>query len=99
MTIEDVWMTDSVRRDVDKDIVEMLTDNDEGVSVLEWWDILGLERDMTVRETENMKIVGPDGVHLTDRANRCAAFSLFNRFCGDEGRWMETSYRKRRRMN
>jgi hypothetical protein len=99
MTIEDVWMTDSVRRDVDKDIVEMLTDNDEGVSVLEWWDILGFERDMTVKETENMRIVGMDGVHLTDRANRCAAFSLFNRITGDEGRWMEMSYRKRRRMN
>jgi hypothetical protein len=54
---------------------------------------------MTARETESMKIVGPDGVHLTDRANRCAAFSLFNRFCGDEGRWMETSYRKKIRMN
>jgi hypothetical protein len=99
MTIEDVWMTDRVRRDVDKDILEMLTDNDEGVSVLEWWDILGFERDMTVKETENMRIVGTDGVHLTDKANRCAAFSVFNRITGDEGRWMEMSYRKRRRMN
>jgi hypothetical protein len=99
MTMEDVWMTDSVRRDVDKDIVEMLTDNDEGVNVMDWWDILGFERDMTVRETGNMKIVGPDGVHLTERANRCAAFSMFNRLTGDERRWMETSYRKRRRIN
>jgi hypothetical protein len=99
MTIEDVWMMDSVRRDVDKDIVEMLTDNDEGVSVLEWWDVLGLDRDMTVRETESMKIVGSDGVHLTDRANRCADASLCIRFCGDEERWMETSYRKKKRMN
>jgi hypothetical protein len=36
MTCEDVWMMDSVRRDVDKDIIELLMDNDEGVNVVEW---------------------------------------------------------------
>ncbi len=69
MTIEDVWMTDSVRRDVDKDIVKMLTDNDEGVSVLEWWDVLGLDRDMTVRETESILLT------------ICSSFWYFGRFC------------------
>ncbi len=99
MTCEDVWMMDSVRRDVDKDIIEMLMDNDEGVSVIEWWDVLGFDRDMTVKETLGMKIVGQDGVHLTDRANKCAASSLCIRFCGEGEKWMESSYRKKRRMN
>jgi hypothetical protein len=99
MTSEDVWMMDSVRRDVDKDITELLLDNDEGVSVIEWWDILGFDRDMTVKETLGMKIVSSDGVHLTDRANKCAAASLCIRFCGAVEGWMETSYRKRRRIN
>jgi hypothetical protein len=99
MTCEDVWMMDSVRRDVDKDIIEMLMDNDEGVSVIEWWDVLGFDSDMTVKETLGMKIVGSDGVHLTDRANKCAASSLCIRFCGEGEKWMESSYRKKRRMN
>jgi hypothetical protein len=91
-------MMDSVRRDVDKDIIEMLMDNDEGVSVLEWWDILGFDGDMTVKETQRMKIVGPDGVHLTDRADKSSASSLCIRFRGEEETWTETSYRKRRRV-
>jgi hypothetical protein len=99
MTVEDVWMMDSVRRDVDKDIIEMLADNDDGVSVLEWWDILGFDGDMTVKETQRMRIVGPDGVHLTDRANKCAASSLCIRFRGNEETWMEASFRKKRRLN
>jgi hypothetical protein len=99
MTCEDVWMMDSVRRDVDKDIIELLMDNDEGVSVIEWWDVLGFDSDMTVRETLGMRIVGPDGVHLTDRANKCAASSLCIRFSGEGERWMESSYRKKRRMH
>jgi hypothetical protein len=99
MTCEDVWMMDSVRRDVDKDIIELLMDNDEGVSVIEWWDVLGFDSDMTVRETLGMRIVGPDGVHLTDRANKCAASSLCIRFSGEGEKWMESSYRKKRRMH
>jgi hypothetical protein len=88
-----------MKTSVNSNSVDMLTDNDERVSVFEWWDVLEFDRDMTVRETESMKIVGVDGVHLTDRANKCAASSLCIRFCGDEERWMETSYRKRRWMN
>ncbi len=97
MTCEDVWMMDSVRRDVDKDIIELLMDNDEGVSVIEWWDVLGFDGDMTVRETLGMRIVGSDGVHLTDRANKCAASSLCTRFCGDGDKRMGTSYGKKRK--
>ncbi len=90
-------MMDSVRRDVDKDIIELLMDNDEGVSVIEWWDVLGFDGDMTVRETLGMRIVGLDGVHLTDRANKCAASSLCTRFCGDGDKRMGTSHVKKRK--
>jgi hypothetical protein len=99
MTPEDVWVTDGVRRDVDKDIVDMLGDGDDGVNVIEWWDVLGFETDMTVRETFEMRVVGTDGVHLTDRANRCAAVSLCDRYRVPEDCWVEASYRKRRRLN
>jgi|688.fasta_scaffold1009927_1 hypothetical protein len=89
--------------DVDRDIVDMLGDGDDGVSLIEWWDILGFEKDMTVREMQRMKIVSDDGVHLTTRANRCAAASLCIRYRGEEERWRRTEQReeqrKRRRMN
>jgi hypothetical protein len=82
MTQEDVWVMDSVRRDVDRDIVDMLGDGDDGVSVIEWWDVLGFDKDMTVKEMQRMGFVGEDGVHLTCRANRCAAASLCIRYRG-----------------
>jgi hypothetical protein len=43
---------------------------------LEWWDILGLDSDKTVNDVKRMRLVEDDGVHLTSRANRCAALSL-----------------------
>ncbi len=98
MSPEDVWVMDGVRRDVDKDIVDMLEDGDDGVNVIEWWDVLGFETDMTVRETFEMRVVGSDGVHRTDRANRCAAVSLCDRYRVAEECWMDVSYRKRRRL-
>jgi hypothetical protein len=102
MTQEDVWVMDSVRRDVDRDIVDMLGDGDDGVSVIEWWDILGFEKDMTVKEMQRMGFVSDDGVHLTRRANRCAAASLCIRYRGEDERWREREQmeeqRKRRRL-
>jgi hypothetical protein len=102
MTQEDVWVMDSIRRDVDRDIVDMLGDGDDGVSVIEWWDILGFEKDMTVKEMQRMGFVGDDGVHLTQRANRCAAASLCIRYRGEDERWREREQtdeqRKRRRL-
>ncbi len=97
MTTEDIWLMDGARRDVDKDIIDMLGDGDEGVSVIEWWDILGFEKDMTVKETQRMRIVSEDGVHLTTRANRCAAVSLCIRCRGDE-MWSGMDQRKKRRL-
>jgi hypothetical protein len=102
MTQEDVWVMDSIRRDVDRDIVDMLGDGDDGVSVIEWWDVLGFEKDMTVKEMQRMGFVGDDGVHLTRRANRCAAASLCIRYRGEDERWREREQmdeqRKRRRL-
>jgi glycine cleavage system aminomethyltransferase T len=102
MTQEDVWVMDSVRRDVDRDIVDMLGDGDDGVSVIEWWDVLGFDKDMTVKEMQRMGFVGEDGVHLTCRANRCAAASLCIRYRGEDERWRDRDQndeqRKRRRL-
>ncbi len=46
MSPEDIWVMDSVRRDVDKDIVVMLEDGDNGVNMIEWWDVSGFDSDL-----------------------------------------------------
>jgi hypothetical protein len=57
-----------------------LADNDEGVSIVEWWDILGFDKDLTVTEIRGMRLLDRDGVHLNTRANKCAAVSLCDRY-------------------
>jgi hypothetical protein len=86
MVDEDVVMMDGVRRDVDRDIKEMLADNDEGVGIVEWWDILGFDKDLTVTEIGRMSLIDRDGVHLSARANKCAAASLCDRIRGRTAR-------------
>jgi hypothetical protein len=98
MTEEDVWMMDGIRREVDREVKDLLTDCDDFVTVLDWWDMLGLDKDMTVEETRNLGILDKDRVHLNARACRCAAVSLCDRYFRDH----ETEDReegKRRRLN
>jgi hypothetical protein len=51
MTTEDVAVMNSVRRDVYRDIVDMLMETNGMVPDLSWWDWLRMDRDMTVNET------------------------------------------------
>ncbi len=39
MSEEDIWVTDSVHRDIDRDIKEIVTEMEKGISAIEWWDI------------------------------------------------------------
>ncbi len=48
---EDIWMMDRTRREADREVKDMLADGDDYITVLDWWDIIGLGRDMTVEET------------------------------------------------
>jgi hypothetical protein len=57
MNEKDIWVMDGIRRDVDRDIKEMLADSDEGVSIVEWWDILGFDNDLTVTEIRKMRLL------------------------------------------
>ncbi len=52
---------DSVRRDVDRDVIEMLHDWDKDVKVVQWWDLLGLDKDKNVNEVRAMKVIEGDG--------------------------------------
>jgi hypothetical protein len=65
---------------------------------VEWWDILGFDKDLTVTEIGRMNLIDRDGVHLTARANKCAAASLCNRIRGKTARPLGSGDWKRRRM-
>jgi hypothetical protein len=79
MKTSDTVGLDSVRRDVDRDVTEMLHDWDKDVKVLQWWDLLGLDKDKNVNEVRALRVLEGDGVHLTARANRNAAVLLCRR--------------------
>ncbi len=84
MTENDIVVMDNLRRDVDRDIVDTLRDMGKNIRVLEWWDLLGLDNDKTVADVKKMKLVENDGVHLSVRANRCAAVSMCIRLREEE---------------
>jgi hypothetical protein len=79
MRTADIIGLDSVRRDVDRDVVELLCDLNKDIKVVHWWDILGLDKDKTVSEVRMLRVIESDGVHLTARANRNAAVNLCRR--------------------
>jgi hypothetical protein len=84
MTESDVWTTDGVRREVDRDVKEVVMEGGRNVRILEWWDLLGLDSDTTVTNIRRMGIIDTDGVHLTARACRNAALILCDRLNGME---------------
>ncbi len=52
------------------------------MTVVTWWDLLGLEKDMACKELRQWGVVDGDGAHLTERANRTAAVPLCHRLPG-----------------
>jgi hypothetical protein len=60
-----------VRRDVDRDVTEMLRDLEKDVKVVQWWDLLGLDKDKTVSEVRA----------LSDRGRWCASHSTCEQKC------------------
>jgi hypothetical protein len=79
MTKDDVVVIDGIRRDVDKDIVDGIREQDRTASILQWWEVIGLNKDMTADETRDMRVVDTDGVHLTPKANGNAALFICKR--------------------
>ncbi len=44
MTEEDIWTMDSNRQDTDRDIREVLRDEDKTVTMVDWWENFGIWR-------------------------------------------------------
>jgi hypothetical protein len=90
MTKDDVVVIDGIRRDVDKDIVDGIREQDRTASIMQWWEVIGLDKDMTAEETSDMKVVDHDGVHLTSKANGNAALFICDRLLGPARTRMES---------
>ncbi len=89
---------DGVRRDVNKDIVNRLTDKGIKVETVEWWTLLGAREEMKLSEIRRLNCVDDDNMHLRWKANKDAAEMLFRRMTeiGRSGtRWDLSGKRKR----
>ncbi len=98
MADEDVWLLDGVRRDVNKEIVDMMTEKGLGVLTVERWTLLGARDEMTLGELRKMNYVGNDNVHLRNITNRNAAETLCHRLLemGRRGSRLEMSGKRTR---
>jgi hypothetical protein len=75
MTKEDnSWVLNGYRKAVECDIVEELEES--GVQVVEWFDLLGWDREPGLEELVKKDVVCGDAVHLTSKANAFAAVCL-----------------------
>jgi hypothetical protein len=102
MTDGDCLTMASVRRDLDRDVKDELRDKGGIIRHMDWWRLLKLDGEGTVREVASKGIVDRDGVHLTVRMNRTAAVSICHRMMEGpmEEDWSEASTSsKRPRMN
>jgi hypothetical protein len=100
MTDEDVWLLDGVRRDVNRDIVDRLTDKGSKVETVDWWTLLGAREEMTLSDLRRLNCVDDDNVHLRARANKDAAENLSYRLLelGMSGLRVDGSGKRRRLM-
>jgi len=98
MTEEDPDSVNGFRRVVDREIVEELSGM-AGVEVVEWWKLMGWEKEGSVDEMKRKDVVGQDGVHLTKKACNFAAVSLIHRLAEKELMGMEEENLAKRRRH
>jgi len=98
MTDEDPDSVNGFRRVVDREIVEELSGM-AGVEVVEWWKLMGWEKEGLVDEMKRKDEVGQDGVHLTKKACNFAAVSLIHRLAEKELMGMEEENLAKRRRH
>ncbi len=95
MAEEDVWLLDGIRRDVNRETKDRVSESGYDVDIVDWWTLTGARNEMTVNEIRRARIVDTDNVHLTNSVNRNAAsvllFRILEKKTGEVG--------KRRRLD
>ncbi len=90
---------DGLRRDVNREIRDEVTECGLKVEVIEWWTILREREDLTISDIRKRDFLDSDNVHLKKRANSLSAGVLCTRLLareGASGSGAETTGKRRR---
>jgi len=85
MTKEDTQVIDRSRRDLEDEIRQEIRRTEERVEFIDWFEAFGLTTEPQIDWTVTQDIVCMDGVHLTKKAIRKVAASLYCRLTESEG--------------
>ncbi len=64
-----MWLLDGLRRDVNREIRDEVTDRKLKVEIIEWWTLMGEKEDLTITDVRRRDFLDSDNVHLKKRAN------------------------------
>jgi hypothetical protein len=81
MQEEDVVILHNGRKEFDQMVRERIGRTAE---IVEWYELLGMEKEPSIREIREKKVVSNDGVHLEKKGNRRAAVNLISRIVEDD---------------
>jgi hypothetical protein len=81
MQEEDVVILHNGRKEFDQMVRERIGKTTE---IVEWYELLGMEKEPSIREIREKKIVSSDGVHMEKKWNRRAAVNLIGRIVEDD---------------
>jgi hypothetical protein len=81
MQEEDVVMLHNGRKEFDQMVQER---TGKTTKIVEWYELLGMEKEPSIREAREKKIVSSDGVHLDKKWNRRAAVNMISRIVEDD---------------
>ena len=96
MTEDDPIMINNCRKDLDKEIISMMVGGRMEVTVLDWFELLGLHSEPSVKDMKEKKIISEDNIHLSAIMNRTAAVSICRRLL--EVEMVDPHTAKRRRL-
>ena len=81
MSVDDSWVLDNNRREVEKEITQKIGGRG---TVVRWYEAAGLEIEPELRQIRRMGVVGVDGVHLSMEYCKRAAVYLCSRLTEEE---------------
>jgi hypothetical protein len=85
MSGEDPLVINNSRKELDREIENLLLRVGEDVKIVHWFETLGMSAEPQLREICDRKVLSGDGVHLSVESNRSAAVYLCRRSWW--GRW------------
>jgi hypothetical protein len=99
MTEEDVWLPDGLRRDVNREIKEEVTERGLNVEIVEWWTLMGEKEDLTISDVGKRDFLDSDNVHLKKTNEQFGCRSSVYQVSGarrDEQEWSGDNWEEKK---